>query len=158
MRVAGERDGTGHETDVLVHPWDRAQEMTFPPFLWVRAGPAWLFEHLRTVAGSFLVLLGEKMGVREWELDVDRYLNRVLPASPLHRFPVSISRFLGYRKEQSQDVGNVLGAFWALVGAFCGLSVVAAVFNNTGAIHARHPPALIASFVRLLDMRLREIC
>ena len=85
---------------------------------------------------------------REWDLDIDRYLNRILSPSPLHKFPTSVSRFLGYRKEQRQDVGNVLGAFWSLVGAFCGLAVIAAVFNNTASIHLHHPPALIASFVR----------
>ncbi|KAH8724770.1 HPP family-domain-containing protein, partial [Phaeosphaeriaceae sp. PMI808] len=82
----------------------------------------------------------------EWDLDIDRYLNRVLPSSPLHKFPTPVSRFLGYRKTQRQDVGNVLGAFWASIGAFCGLAVVAAVFNNTESIRWHHPPALIASF------------
>ncbi|KAJ4302651.1 DNA repair protein rad16 [Kalmusia sp. IMI 367209] len=67
-----------------------------------------------------------------WDIDIDRYVNRIVPPSPLHRLPSSISRFLGYRKEQNQDVGNVLGAFWSCVGAFCGLAVIAAVFNNTG--------------------------
>ncbi len=82
-----------------------------------------------------------------WHLDIDRYLNRIVPASPLHKLPTPMSRFLGYRKEQRQDVGNVLGAFWSFVGAFCGLAVVAAVFNNTGSIQQHAPPALIASFV-----------
>lgn len=82
-----------------------------------------------------------------WHLDIDRYLNRVIPASPLHKLPTPVSRFLGYRKEQKQDVGNILGAFWSLVGAFCGLAVVAAVFNNTASIQRHAPPAFIASFV-----------
>jgi hypothetical protein len=88
---------------------------------------------------------------RNWDLDLDRYLNRVLPASPLHKFPASVSRFLGYRKTQRQDVGNVLGAFWSLVGAFCGLAVIAAVFDNTESIQWHHPPALIASFVSVSE-------
>jgi hypothetical protein len=87
-------------------------------------------------------------GAREWDLDIDRYLNRVIPPSPLYKLPTSISRFLGYRKESRQDVGNILGAFWSLLGAFCGLAVVAAVFNNTDSIQWHQPPALIASFVR----------
>jgi hypothetical protein len=87
-------------------------------------------------------------GAREWDLDIDRYLNRVIPPSPLHRLPTPVSRFLGYRKVQRQDVGNILGAFWSLVGAFCGLAVVAAVFNNTDSVQWHQPPALIASFVR----------
>lgn len=82
-----------------------------------------------------------------WHLDIDRYLNRVIPPSPLHRLPTPVSRFLGYRKEQKQDVGNILGAFWSLLGAFCGLAVVAAVFNNTESIQRHAPPAFIASFV-----------
>lgn len=82
-----------------------------------------------------------------WNVDVDRYINRVVPASPLYRLPTPVSRFLGYRREQREDVGNVLGAVWSLVGAFCGLAVIAAVFNNTGAIQMHNPPALIASFV-----------
>lgn len=82
-----------------------------------------------------------------WHLDIDRYLNRIVPASPLHKLPTPMSRFLGYRKEHRQDVGNVLGAFWSFIGAFCGLAVVAAVFNNTGSIQQHAPPALIASFV-----------
>ncbi|KAF2679559.1 hypothetical protein K458DRAFT_346505 [Lentithecium fluviatile CBS 122367] len=81
-----------------------------------------------------------------WNLDLDRYFNRIVPPSPLHKVPTPIARFLGYRKEQEQDVGNVLGAFWSCVGAFLGLAIIAAVFNNTESIQMRHPPALIASF------------
>lgn len=84
---------------------------------------------------------------REWDLDLDRYLNRIIPPSPLHRLPTGVSRFLGHRKTQRQDVGNVLGAVWSFVGAFCGLAVVAAVFNNTPSIQRHSPPAFIASFV-----------
>jgi hypothetical protein len=48
-----------------------------------------------------------------------------------------------------------MGAFWSLVGAFCGLAVVAAVFNNTRAIQMHSPPAFIASFVgRLGQVRV----
>ncbi|KAF2175276.1 hypothetical protein K469DRAFT_512228, partial [Zopfia rhizophila CBS 207.26] len=82
----------------------------------------------------------------DWNFDIDRYLNRFVAPSPLHRLPPSISRFLGYRKEQQQDVGNVLGAWWSCLGAFCGLAVIAAVFNNTPSIQAHDPPAFIASF------------
>ena len=87
---------------------------------------------------------------RNWDLDIDRHLNHIVPPSPLHRLPAPVSRFLGYRKETRQDVGNILGAFWSMLGAFCGLGVVAAVFNNTASIQWHHPPALIASFVSTL--------
>ncbi|CAI6334038.1 unnamed protein product [Periconia digitata] len=82
----------------------------------------------------------------EWNFDIDQYINTIIPPSPLHKLPTPLSRFLGYRKEQGPDVGNVLGAFWSFVGAFCGLAIVAAVFNNVQMIQAHHPPALIASF------------
>ncbi|KAH7122432.1 HPP family-domain-containing protein [Dendryphion nanum] len=83
---------------------------------------------------------------RLWDVDVDHYADRYIPASQLYRLPKPISRFLGYREKPRNDVGNVLGAFWSMVGAFCGLAVIAAVFNNTGVIQAHSPPALIASF------------
>lgn len=84
--------------------------------------------------------------VESWNVDVDRYINRIVPPSPLHRFPAPWTRFLGYREKQKEDIGNVLGAIWSCVGAFAGLAVIAAVFNNTESIQMRHPPALIASF------------
>jgi hypothetical protein len=82
-----------------------------------------------------------------WNFDLDGYLNRIIPRSQLYRLPTPISRFLGHRKEQKPDVGNVLGALYSFVGAFCGLAVVAAMFNNIPTIERRNPPALIASFV-----------
>ncbi|KAL5114529.1 hypothetical protein ACEQ8H_007562 [Pleosporales sp. CAS-2024a] len=84
--------------------------------------------------------------VRNWNLDIDCYLNRAIPPSPLYRFPAPISRLLGYRRTQRQDVGNVAGAFWSMLGAFCGLAAIAGVFNNTESVQQRHPAALIASF------------
>lgn len=83
---------------------------------------------------------------RQWDIDIDHYADRYIPASQLFRFPKPISRFLGYREKPEHDVGNVLGAFWSLLGAFCGLGVIAAVFNNTEVIQAHNPPVLIASF------------
>jgi hypothetical protein len=85
--------------------------------------------------------------VKRWHFDLDHYLNPFIPLSPLPRLPAYLSRFLGYRKEQEADVGNVVGAWWSGVGAFCGLAVIAAVFDNSKSIQARHPPAMIASFV-----------
>ncbi|KAF2202651.1 hypothetical protein GQ43DRAFT_430586 [Delitschia confertaspora ATCC 74209] len=82
----------------------------------------------------------------DWNFDIDRYINRVLRPSPLHKLPTPVSRFLGYRKEPKKDVGNILGAIWSFVGAFCGLAVIVAVFNNTESIQRHHPPVLIASF------------
>lgn len=85
--------------------------------------------------------------VVDWNFDLDTYLNRIVPPSPLHRLPAPVSRFLGYRKgEQKKDVGNILQAFWSFVGAFLGLAVVVAIFNNSSLIQQHHPPVIIASF------------
>lgn len=92
----------------------------------------------------------------DWDFDLDRHLNRIVPPSSLHRLPVPVSRFLGYRVETRQDVGNILGAVWSFVGAFCGLAVIAAVFNNTASIQQHTPPALIASFVSILPPSVVE--
>ena len=93
--------------------------------------------------------MGRLSRVKEWNFDIDHYVNRIVPPSPVHKLPAPISWFLGYRKEQKPDVGNILGAFWACVGAFCGLAVIAAIFNHSPSIQRHHPPALIASFVSL---------
>ncbi|KAF2005405.1 hypothetical protein P154DRAFT_337701 [Amniculicola lignicola CBS 123094] len=83
---------------------------------------------------------------RKWNFNLDTYLNPYLPPSPLHLLPPRLSRFLGYRAHPQEDVGNVLGAWYSCLGAFCGLAVVAAVFDNTASIQRSKPPALIASF------------
>lgn len=82
----------------------------------------------------------------DWNFDIDHYLNRIVPPSPLPLLPASVAQWFGYRREPKKDVGNILQAFWSCVGAFCGLAVVVAVFNNTSVIQAHHPPVLIASF------------
>ena len=80
--------------------------------------------------------------------DIDDYLNKIIPPSPLHRLPRPISKFLGYRKDEKPDVGNVVVAFWALTGAFCGLVLVASVMRYSPLIQKYDPPVLFASLVR----------
>jgi hypothetical protein len=80
--------------------------------------------------------------------DIDEYLNRIIPPSQLYLLPRPISRFLGYRKDQKPDVGNVIIAFWALIGAFCGLVLVAGVFKYSPIIREYNPPVVFASLVR----------
>lgn len=87
------------------------------------------------------------LSLSDLHVDIDRYLNKVIPPSAVHRLPRPINRFLGHRKTPKPDVGNVLIAFWALVGTFCGLVVVGAVFRYSPWIREHHPPVLIASLV-----------
>jgi len=79
--------------------------------------------------------------------DIDRYLNRYVPPSQLHRLPAPISRWLGYRKKPSPEVGNILVSFWAFVGTVAGLLVVGAVLRYGPLVARYHPPILIASLV-----------
>jgi len=77
--------------------------------------------------------------------EIDHYLNKIIPPTLVHRLPRPISYFLGHRETPKPDVGNILIAFWALVGAFCGLTVVGAAFRYSPWIQEHHPPVLIAS-------------
>ena len=85
---------------------------------------------------------------QNWNLDIDKHLNRFVPRSFLHIFPRQVSYFLGHRdaSHQDQEVGSLIIAFWALVGAFAGVVAIEATFQIP-AIQAHHPPLLIASFV-----------
>jgi len=80
-----------------------------------------------------------------WNFNIDRYLNRIIPPSPLHYLPYPIAHWFGYRKTPPKDVGNILAAFFAFVGAFAGLLAVAGLFDYTG-IRDLGGPVLIASF------------
>jgi len=79
--------------------------------------------------------------------DIDKYLNRLIFPSKLHHLPKPVSWFLGYREHPAPDVGNILIAIWALVGTFCGIMVVGAVFSYWGHIKSYHAPVVFASLV-----------
>jgi hypothetical protein len=84
---------------------------------------------------------------KDVHFDVDDYLNRYIPPSQLYRLPKPVARFLGHREKPAKEIGNVLVACWALLGAFCGLLFAGAVFRFTPAIQHFHPPVLFASLV-----------
>ena len=87
------------------------------------------------------------MGLKSWDIDIDRWLNPFVPYNRLSKLPRLISRFLGYRNEPHHDIGNVLVAWWAFVGAFSGVAVIAAVLMIPE-IQKHGVPTAIASFVR----------
>jgi len=82
---------------------------------------------------------------KDIHFDVDDYLNYFVLPSQLHRLPKPIARFLGYRKEPPPQVGNVLVALWAMLGAFLGLLFVGAVFKFSPVLQSYHPPVVFAS-------------
>jgi hypothetical protein len=80
--------------------------------------------------------------------DLDVYLNPYIPPNPIRRFPKWVARFLGHRDETAEELGNVLVSLWALLGAFLGLLVTAAVYKFSDDLQQYHPPVLFASLVR----------
>ena len=86
---------------------------------------------------------------RDWHLNVDNHLNPYIPRNLVYRLPRPISHFLGHRDGPRTEIGNILVAGWALLGAFTGVVVIEAIFM-TPAIRGHGVPLLIASFVRLV--------
>lgn len=77
--------------------------------------------------------------------DLDDHLNPFLPPNPIKKLPKPIARFLGYRDEPAKELGNIIISLWALLGAFLGLTVTAAVYKFPHEIAKYHPPVLFAS-------------
>ncbi|KKY13351.1 putative hpp family protein [Diplodia seriata] len=82
---------------------------------------------------------------KDVHFDIDQYLNRFVPRNRINRLPKPLSRFLGYREKPAPPIGNIIQATWALVGAFCGLTVVTAVYKFGPGIAKYNPPVIVAS-------------
>ena len=87
---------------------------------------------------------------KDVDIDIDKYLNRFIPRSRIHRLPTPISRFLGYRAHPRKELGNVIIAAWSFIGAFCGVAIIEGVFMSQS-IHAHGAPLIIGGFVRELS-------
>ena len=86
--------------------------------------------------------------LKDWHFDVDNYLKPYIHRNVVHRLPRPLSHFLGHRDGPHKEIGNILVAGWALLGAFVGVAVIEAVFM-VPAIKHHGVPLLVASFVRL---------
>ena len=95
------------------------------------------------------------MGLKSWDIDIDRWLNPFVPYNRLSRLPRPVSRFLGYRNEPHKETGNVLVAWWSLVGAFSGVAAIEAVLMIPE-IQKHDVPTVIASFVRSVVRHTHE--
>ncbi|KAJ5657653.1 uncharacterized protein N7484_001302 [Penicillium longicatenatum] len=84
--------------------------------------------------------------VISWQFDIDRYLNPFIPAPRWHCIPRPVAHFLGHRAEPPKPLGNLAIAFWSLIGAFCGVALVASVSEHVPSFEARDSPAIIGSF------------
>ena len=72
-----------------------------------------------------------------------------MAAHRLSRLPSWLSRWLGYRSVSPSKQPEYLICFWSFIGAFCGLSVLQAVFGQAQYFIGRHVPSIVASYVRL---------
>jgi hypothetical protein len=78
-----------------------------------------------------------------YDFDIDSHLNKLVPAPRLHILPKPISRLLGYRTSPQPPIGQPLIWLWAFIGAFTGLSLVAALFH---VLPVPNTPIILASF------------
>ncbi|KAJ5958700.1 uncharacterized protein N7479_005850 [Penicillium vulpinum] len=81
-----------------------------------------------------------------WNFDIDRYLNPFVPAPRWHLVPKPVAYMLGYRDRPPKPIGNIVIAFWSLVGAFCGVALVASVSKRVPSFQAHDAPVIIGSF------------
>ena len=65
----------------------------------------------------------------------------------LARLPVPVSHWLGYRHKTEPPSRTWVVCVWGFIGAFCGLSVILAIFGHTDYMRSRAVPPIIASFV-----------
>ncbi|VDB96607.1 unnamed protein product [Peniophora sp. CBMAI 1063] len=64
----------------------------------------------------------------------------------LSRLPPWVSRWLGYRSIPEPDLPPWNNNIWSWVGAFCELSVIAAIFGHSVYFTSRNVPVLLPSF------------
>ncbi|KAJ5271589.1 hypothetical protein N7524_004858 [Penicillium chrysogenum] len=81
-----------------------------------------------------------------WNFDIDRYLNPFVPAPRWHLVPRPIAHMLGYRDRPPKPIGNIVVALWSLLGAFCGVALIASVTKRVPSFEARDATAIIGSF------------
>ncbi|PLB43239.1 hypothetical protein P170DRAFT_370224 [Aspergillus steynii IBT 23096] len=82
-----------------------------------------------------------------WHLDIDDYINPYIPAPPWRYLPRPISHFFGYRGDKvPKSLGNLVIAFWSLIGVFCGVLVVAEVSEHVPSFQHHNGPVIVASF------------
>ena len=83
-----------------------------------------------------------------WHFDIDTFINPLIPAPPWHWVPRPMAHFLGYRGDQPpRPLGNLVIAFWALIGVFCSISVVTSVTMRVPSFQHHNAPVVIASMV-----------
>lgn len=88
------------------------------------------------------------MAYRQWNFDIDRYINPLVPPPPWHYLPYPVARFFGYRKDKPAPTGNLMPTFWAFIGVFCALVIIEVVSVRIPGFIANHAPMIVGSMVR----------
>lgn len=76
---------------------------------------------------------------------VERYVQHSLA-----RLPTWLSRWLGYRGQKLGPSPTLIVCVYGFIGAFCGLSILFAIFQHTDYFTSRNVPSIVASFVSIL--------
>jgi hypothetical protein len=80
-------------------------------------------------------------------LDIDVYLNPILPVNPLKRLPISVSYLFGHRTHPVHESGSVFISIWALITTYVGLLMVTLFFKYSSWVQSLDPPVIIGSLV-----------
>lgn len=89
------------------------------------------------------------MDPRNWNFDIDRYVNHIMPPPPWRYIPYPVARFFGYRTENDKPkgTGNLMPVFYAFIGIFCGISLIEGVSMHIPSFHSHGAPIIVGSFV-----------
>ncbi|KAI1075007.1 HPP family protein [Whalleya microplaca] len=81
----------------------------------------------------------------QWDFDIDKYLNRLIPPPPWQWIPYPVAYILGHRNGSIKEHGNILSIIWGFIGVFCSLVLIQVISHQIPYI-AAHGPLIVASF------------
>ncbi|KAJ2900728.1 hpp family protein [Zalerion maritima] len=91
-----------------------------------------------------------------WNFNIDAHMNPFLRPPPWSVIPYPIAHFLGYRRPSTpgsgsrlgddSQLGNIPKIFWAAIGSFTSLSIIALVSHHIPLFRENGAPVIIGSF------------
>jgi hypothetical protein len=96
-------------------------------------------------------------GPSTWHFDIDKYLNRVIPAPRWRLVPYPIAHLLGHREsERVRRIGNIALTFWAFVGVFVAIIFIELAMKSLTVVE-ESGLLIVASFVSSEHLLIDEI-
>jgi len=83
---------------------------------------------------------------RNWNFDIDKYLNRFVPAPRWRLVPYPVAHLLGHRKGHVERIGNIPMIFWAFVGIFSAILLIELATRSVPFVQGSQL-IIVASFV-----------